>query len=68
MGWNSKSGILKNEKISEDELWSYFNYFFSDSCSKTTPYPVNTYPLKTDIKFLITIYLKSLQKVFGIWL
>ena len=38
MGWNSKSGILKNEKISEDELWSYFNYFFSDSCSKTTTY------------------------------
>lgn len=38
MGWNSKSGILKNEKISEDELWSYFNYFFSDSCQKTTTY------------------------------
>lgn len=38
MGWNSKSGILKNEKISEDELWSYFNYFFSESCSKTTTY------------------------------
>ncbi len=37
-GWNLKSGVLVEEKVSEDELWSLFNYVFSDACKKTNTY------------------------------
>ena len=37
-GWNLKSGMLVETKISEDEYWSLFNYVFSDACKKTNTY------------------------------
>lgn len=37
-GWNLKPGNLKSQNTSEDELWSLFNYVFSDSCRKTNTY------------------------------
>ena len=37
-GWNLKEGVLTVEKVSEDELWSLFNYVFSDACKKTNTY------------------------------
>lgn len=37
-GWNLKSGVIVEEKVSEDELWSLFNYVFSDACKKTNTY------------------------------
>lgn len=37
-GWNKKAGEIKKYYASEDELWSCANYFFSDSCRKTSTY------------------------------
>ena len=37
-GWNIKEGIIKKQNISEDEIWSKFNYVFSDSCRKRNTY------------------------------
>lgn len=37
-GWNLKEGKYLGLGISEDELWSLFNYVFSDSCKKTNTY------------------------------
>ncbi len=40
-GWNHKSDVdylIKQYYVSEDELWSLFNFFFSPSCKKTTTY------------------------------
>lgn len=37
-GWNLKRGILTEEKVSEDEFWSLFNFVFSDACRKTNTY------------------------------
>ena len=37
-GWNLKEGQLVKDGISEDELWSLFNYVFSDACKKTNTY------------------------------
>lgn len=37
-GWNLRSGVLTQEKVSEDEFWSLFNYVFSDACKKTNTY------------------------------
>lgn len=37
-GWNLKFGELLGTDSSEDELWSLFNYVFSDSCRKTNTY------------------------------
>ena len=37
-GWNLKAGILAEEKVSEDEYWSLFNFVFSDACRKTNTY------------------------------
>ena len=36
--WNSTHGDIKKYIASEDELWSLANYFFSDSCKKTSTY------------------------------
>lgn len=36
--WNSTHGEIKKYIASEDELWSLANYFFSDSCKKTSTY------------------------------
>ena len=37
-GWDLKKGCLVKYIVSEDELWSLFNYVFSDSCRKTNTY------------------------------
>lgn len=37
-GWNKKTGEIKKYYASEDEFWSCANYFFSDSCRKTSTY------------------------------
>lgn len=36
--WNSTHGEIKKYIASEDELWSLANFFFSDSCKKTSTY------------------------------
>lgn len=38
MSWNSKSGILKTEILSDDEYWSLFNFVFSEQSKKTSTY------------------------------
>lgn len=37
-GWNLKEGLYSGNDVTEDELWSLFNYVFSDSCKKTNTY------------------------------
>lgn len=37
-GWSEKSGKIAKYTISEDELWSHFNFFFSDACKKRSTY------------------------------
>lgn len=36
--WDSTYGEIKKYIASEDELWSLANFFFSDSCKKTSTY------------------------------
>ncbi len=36
--WNSPHGDIKKYIASEDDLWALTNYFFSDSCKKTSTY------------------------------
>lgn len=37
-GWNLKAGSIMEEDISEDRIWSLFNYVFSDSSRKRNTY------------------------------
>lgn len=37
-GWNLKSGSIKEYNLSEERIWSLFNYVFSDSCRKRNTY------------------------------
>lgn len=37
-GWNLKSGSITEYEVSEDHIWSLFNYVFSDSCRKRNTY------------------------------
>lgn len=37
-GWNLKSGIITEYAVSEDRIWSLFNFVFSDSCRKRNTY------------------------------
>lgn len=37
-GWNLKSGFITEYVVSEDRIWSLFNYVFSDSCKKRNTY------------------------------
>ena len=37
-GWDLKAGELLETNVSEEELWSLFNYVFSDACRKTNTY------------------------------
>ena len=37
-GWNVPSGDISDSVVFEDEIWTAFNYFFSDSCRKNTTY------------------------------
>ena len=37
-GWDKRSGIILSNAVSEDKIWSLFNYVFSDACSKRNTY------------------------------
>lgn len=37
-GWNIKSGFITEYVVSEDRIWSLFNYVFSDACKKRNTY------------------------------
>ena len=37
-GWNVPGGDISDSVVFEDEIWTAFNYFFSDSCRKNTTY------------------------------
>ena len=37
-GWYLKSGVRTEYVVSEDKIWSLFNYVFSDSCRKRNTY------------------------------
>ena len=37
-GWDLKAGAIKRYDVSEETMWSLFNYVFSDSCAKTNSY------------------------------
>ena len=37
-GWDLKEGTLKYSAISDDKLWSLFNFVFSSACHKTNTY------------------------------
>lgn len=37
-GWNLKKGILTEQRVSDDEYWSLFNFVFSNACRKTNTY------------------------------
>ena len=37
-GWNVPSGDILDSIVFEDEIWTAFSYFFSDSCRKNTTY------------------------------
>lgn len=37
-GWDKKSGIILSNTVSEDKIWSLFNYVFSNACSKRNTY------------------------------
>lgn len=37
-GWNLKSGSITQYVVSEDRIWSLFNYVFSDACKKRNTY------------------------------
>lgn len=37
-GWNLKSGSITQYVVSEDRIWSLFNYVFSDVCKKRNTY------------------------------
>lgn len=37
-GWDKKTGIILSNTVSEDKIWSLFNYVFSNACSKRNTY------------------------------
>ena len=37
-GWDLKSGVITEYVVTEDRIWSLFNYVFSDSCRKRNTY------------------------------
>lgn len=37
-GWNLKSGSITEYDVSEDRIWSLFNYVFSNSSRKRNTY------------------------------
>lgn len=37
-GWNLREGTLAEQRVSDDEYWSLFNFVFSDACRKTNTY------------------------------
>lgn len=37
-GWNLKNGTITEYDVSEDRIWSLFNFVFSDACKKRNTY------------------------------
>ena len=37
-GWKLKAGPITEYVVSEDKIWSLFNYIFSDACKKRNTY------------------------------
>ena len=37
-GWNLKAGAITEYVVSEDRIWSLFNFVFSDACKKRNTY------------------------------
>lgn len=37
-GWNLKAGAITEYVVSEDKIWSLFNFVFSDACKKRNTY------------------------------
>lgn len=37
-GWNLKNGYITEYGVSEEKIWSLFNYVFSDACKKRNTY------------------------------
>ena len=37
-GWNLKAGAITEYVVSEDRIWSLFNFVFSDACKKSNTY------------------------------
>ena len=37
-GWNLKSGTITKYDVGEDEMWSLFNFVFSEASAKKTTY------------------------------
>ncbi len=33
-GWNLKAGAITEYVVSDDRIWSLFNFVFSDACKK----------------------------------
>ena len=37
-GWNLKNGLITEENVNEERIWSLFNFVFSDSSRKRNSY------------------------------
>ena len=60
-GWNLKSGLITEYDVSEDRIWSLFNYVFSNSSRKR-----NTYKFGL-VKSLLDNVFNGQQKSDGIY-
>ena len=60
-GWNLKSGSITEYDVSEDRIWSLFNYVFSNSSRKR-----NTYKFGL-VKSLLDNVFNGQQKSDGIY-
>ena len=72
-GWNLKSGLITEYDVSEDRIWSLFNYVFSNSSRKRNTYKFGLVKSLLDNVFngqqkSDGIYLDVLLKTIGIWL
>lgn len=68
-GWNLKSGLITEYEVSEDRIWSLFNYVFSDSCKKRNSYKFGLIKSLLDNEFNVQqgndgMYL-SYEAIFG---
>lgn len=82
-GWNLKSGLITEYDVSEDRIWSLFNYVFSNSSRKRNTYKFGLVKSLLDnvfngqqksdgIYFTYDLHMRScldvLLKTIGIWL
>ena len=50
-GWNLKAGAITEYVVSEDRIWSLFNFVFSDACKKRNTYKFGLIKSLLDIAF-----------------